>query len=196
MSEYIKKYIENEKIKNDIIDEISSKTDYINWVINYSKNKKEFYSDDYFYHFDILDEESKTNIEHLCFLYDAIDRYSNKNYIYPTTTEFGNYYKIKYNNQGFQIGFMAGQGIIFYCKKCQIDDSFLDFNDLINNKKQKKVEAINNNLKQISDKIISAYNSGASIDAINDTINQTLNNLTKKDKVLIKKIASNDVKPI
>ncbi|MBQ9181799.1 MAG: hypothetical protein IJ134_04120 [Bacilli bacterium] len=183
-SKWVEKYIESQKINDEIINEISSKPNYINWVIDYTKDKETFYSDDYMWYSNSLDETSKKNIKNLSLFYEAIYEYASKNHIYPNLDKFGNNYKIKYNNNEFEIGFMAGQGTIFYCKKETITDNSIDYNDIINNKKQENVDFINNSLKTLSEKIIYAYENGVPIEAIKETLQETINDISK---TLVKK---------
>lgn len=85
-------------------------------------------------------------------MYRGIERHSSENYIYPTDCDFGIFYKVKLENTGFEIGMLVGQGILFFCNRVQIENKkdFIDFNDILNNKKNTNVTTIKDKLNEIN----------------------------------------------
>ena len=70
-----------------------------------------------------------------------------------------------------------------------IDDTFIDFNDIINNKQQENTIRIQNNLKTLHETIINYYKSGIPIRALNDTLEDSLweiKSLDNHNKILRK----------
>ena len=117
--------------------------------------------------------------------------YSNENYIYPLECKFGNFYKIRFNNIGFEIGVLVGQGTVFFCNRVEIDNEkdFIDYNDIINNKMSENTLLIKNKLNELSDLVVSLYDSGVPLEAIIIALDDTLtkienqNNLNKVKKL-------------
>lgn len=188
----IKEYIEAEKVIYEEIKSMMSNTDYVEWLKEFSKDKNQFCSDDWLYYKDEIGEIDRDNVGKLCLFYRGIANYSNQNYIYPIPSKFGNYYRVKLDDFGFEIGMLIGQGTIFSFNKVSIDDDkeFIDFKDIMTNKKQDNVDQINETLDSISNMVITAYESGVPIDVIVSKFYNTINEIEKKEdkpKSMVKK---------
>ena len=172
---------------------IFSNTEYINWLIIFTNQKGGFSDDDWLYFPEQIDQKDKEFVDNFNLFYSGIERYATSNYIYPDYTEYGTYYRIKYNNTGFIIGMEGGQGTYFYCKRIEVCDGtpFIDINDIINNKKQDNVDYIENYLNEFSNLIKKMYYNGIKIETITSTFNKTIKELEKnneeKEKIQIKK---------
>lgn len=131
IDEYLKK-VNSKKIK---IQEMLSNTDYINWLDRFTIEHSNFSDDDWLYFPDEISMEDAEQVDNLNLLYDGIERYASNNCIYPTKCDFGNIYKIKFGNTGFEIGILVGQGTLFFCNRVQVENQndFIDFNDIIKN---------------------------------------------------------------
>ena len=178
MNGYIEELLEKEKYKEKKTKELLSDYSYIEWLVNYTNEKKSFFSDD---------NEKDENVKNLEYFFNGIDKYASDNYIYSIPNEFGEYYNIKYNNIGLEIGYIAGQGIYFYCNKVQIDneDKFIDFDYIITNKKQPNTVYIEQSLNKINNIIIELYNSGMPLDDIGCEVKKIIKDIN--NKVLKKK---------
>lgn len=68
---------------------------------------------------------------------------------------------------------------------------FIDFNDILNNKKQIYVDEINNGLNNLSEMIMLLHNSGVPLEAIVSTVNKTIKNIDedKSKSMLVKRLA-------
>lgn len=135
------------------------------------------------YSFNKLSDFDRKNVEMLNLFYSGIDKYARKNYIYPLLCDFGNFYKVKLNNFGFDVGMLVGQGTVFFFNKTAMEneDEFIDFNDVMVDKKQANVDQINATLDTLSNMVITFYESGVPIDAIVNTIDNTLKDITSKN---------------
>jgi len=184
-NEIVEKFKQQQLIKNNMF----SSTDYINWLTNFTLKNTNFTDEDWIYFPEKITKEDYENISNLHLMYDGISKYANKNYLYPTDCYFGNFYKIKFNNIGFEIGILQGQGTIFFCNRIPIENNqdFIDFNDIINNKKSNNLIAIESELNNLSILIISLYQNNVPIDIIKTTINNTLNDINFEQKKLIKR---------
>ena len=140
-----------------------------------------------------ISESDRENVEMLHLFYDGINKYAGENHIYPIPCEFGNFYRVKLNGFGFEIGILVGQGTVFFFNKASLEDDkeFIDFNDIIIGKKQDNVDRINDALNSISSMITTAYESGVPIEAIVNTLDNTIKGITSnkedKPKTLVRK---------
>ena len=77
---------------------------------------------------------------------------------------------------------MAGQGIIFFCRKVSVknEQEFIDFNDIMIGKKQEQVDRINESLENLSNMVLKAYESGVPIESITYTLENTIKEITSK----------------
>ena len=181
--------------KEELIKEMMSDTTYIDWLVHFTNGIKDFSDDQWLFPPEseqILDDDSQ-NVDKLHLFYEGINNYAQQNGINSMPVETGNFYRIKINQIGFEIGFIEGPATIFYCERVSLDNQkkFIDFNDIMTGKKQDNVNQINEALDSISNTIIKAYKSGISIDliisAINDAIKEITPKTSDKDKVLVRK---------
>lgn len=191
MNMLIDEYIAKEKIRSDKIKKLMSNTSYIDWLNNFTKDKDGFGDDYCLYSNEDISEIDKENIEKLSLFYEGIDEYAESNHIYPIACESGIYYRVKLNDFHFEIGALIGQGTVFFFNKSEeLEKEFIDFNDIMSGKKQSDVDQINTRLDSLSNMIRTAYDSGVPIEAIINTFNNTINEITynNEEKEPIKKV--------
>ncbi|MEE3342582.1 MAG: hypothetical protein VZS44_00645 [Bacilli bacterium] len=195
---------ENEKWIKDYIDEINetrektrqmmSNTNYIEWLYKYTEDKESFSDIDLLYI--KINSNNKENAEALNLFYNGIKEYAEQNYIYPMPCNYGHYYKVKLDNHdyGFAIGIQIGQGSLYFCNRIPVnkDKDFISFNDIMNNKKQPNVDHINRSLNSFARTIIDLDKKGIPIEAINDTYNKTINDLTSNNTNIKKRVKKKD----
>ena len=183
---YIEKFIAKQEEDERISKELVSNTNYIEWLIKFTQDKKGFYDDEWLYFPEELKETDRKNVDKLHLFFQGIDNYAKANHIYPQPGDCSGLYKIRFNETGFAIGILVGQGTVFFCNKVDVEDEkeFIDFNDIMNNKKQTSVNKINEILNNLSDVIESAYENGVPIQAIVNTCNNTIEEISsrKEDK--------------
>ena len=96
--------------------EIQSNPKYINWLEKFTERYPRFTDDDILYEKKFKSAEDIDGVNNLSLLYNVIEEYAQKNYIYlEKNSDFYGSYKIKYNGIGYEIGCMVGQGTLFYC---------------------------------------------------------------------------------
>ena len=173
MNECIEECIAKEKFRNEEINRMMSSTDYVKWLIQFTQDKESFCDDNWDYSDEKLSDIDKKMVDKLALFFECIYRYAKNNYIYSTSRPLGECYQIKINNKGFEIGYITGQGTSFYCKKIQLDDekNFIDYMDIVNNKKQNNVEYIENSLNNLLNILIDLYDNCIPIEAIDKTYN-------------------------
>lgn len=191
-------YVESEKITDEKIKKLISSTDYIKWLDNFTKKHPNFDINNGLSNLGKIDEQDKKNVDDLYLMYSAVDRYARKNYIYPIPCNFGGYYKVKLDDNGFEIGKLIGQGTLYFCNRVQIEkgEEFIDFNDIINDKKYDGVDKIKNNLDELSKEIVLLFEeSNISLDEITNKLKDAIkaiyieeNNKVDSDEYKLKKL--------
>ena len=109
--------IEKEKQKNARIKILMSNLDYINWLIEFTKDKEGFSDNDWIYSSEKLDDFNQEKVYDLQLFFEGIYQYARKNYIYPQASSLGECYQIRIGDVIFEIGYLSGQGTKFYCKR-------------------------------------------------------------------------------
>lgn len=194
IKKWAEEYFAKENAKNIKMQEMLSNTDYIKWLDKFTIKHSSFTDDDWLYFHKKISKEDLEKVNDLHLMYRGIEKYASENCIYPTDCNFGNFYKIRLENTGFEIGILVGQGTLFFCNRVQIKNKkdFIDFNDILNNKTNDSLTTIKNKLNELSNFIVSLYKSGVPLEAIVFTLDNTLNEINPKNnldqsKVLKKK---------
>ncbi len=139
--DWVKDYLTTRKKEEQEIEKLMSDSSYIDWLSEYIGNRNAF-SDEFYY---LEDSNSYENekIRQLHLFYEGIERYANQNEICPIQEETNfqysvDHYNIKYNDTGIEIGVLVNLEVIYYCIKVPLseDMSFIDFNDILNSKKE------------------------------------------------------------
>ena len=165
---------------------ILSNTDYIKWLDRFTIEHSSFFDKDWLHSPEKISKEDLERVNNLHLMYRGIDTYANKNYIYPTSCNFGNFYNIKLENIGFEIGILGKQGALFFCNRVSIENQkdFIDFNDILNNKNVNvNATAIENKLNELSNLITSLYKSGIPLKAIKSILNNTLKEISSQTDI-------------
>lgn len=180
------------------IRKIMSDTAYIEWLYQFTQDKEKFYDDDWFCSPKEISESDRENVEKLCLFYEGISKYSQQNYIYPTPCDDGEFYKVKLKDFHFEIGYMAGQGVLFFFRKASLEDDeeFIDFNDIMIGKEQDNVGRINTELNSLSNKVEETYENGVPIEAIKNVLNNTIAEIKSREntKALKKSLRRSPIK--
>ncbi len=179
----IKEYANDQNAK---MQKILSNTDYIKWLDRFTIEHSSFFDKDWLHSPEKISKEDLERVNNLHLMYRGIDTYANKNYIYPTSCNFGNFYNIKLENIGFEIGILGRQGTLFFCNRVSIENQkdFIDFNDILNNKNVNvNATAIENKLNELSNLITSLYKSGIPLKAIKSILNNTLKEISSQTDI-------------
>ena len=170
----------NDVVNKEKINKILSNEDYINWLEKFTLNTPRFYCDSCFSpSINSLDNISQ-NIQDISLLYNAIKNYANDNYIAPIPTVCGDYYSIKHNNVGYQIGIMTGPETIYYCMRTEEEKNYIPFKDIQNNIKTPTAILINNKMEELTKLISSMIDNDISYDIILGETEKTLQKVLGK----------------
>ena len=140
------KWIREKKERDAKLKSIFSSYDYMNWLNSFTANTKGFSDEDFLYFPEKISKEDLDKVNNLGLFFEGIEKYADKNYIYPSTYEYQSYYGIKdnVNEAYYKIGVIEGQGGSFFCDRVEPTSEldFIDFNDIMNNKVGENVEEI------------------------------------------------------
>lgn len=190
---FIMDYLKMLKNNDEKSKEIISNTDYLKWLERFTIEHQSFTDDTWLCFPEKISKEDHEMVNSLHLLYEGIDLYAKKNYIYPTECEFGGYYRIKLDNVGYEVGMLVGQGTLFFCNRTPInkDLEYIDFNDIIGNKKKDNVDIITRQLEDLSNRVLELYKKGIPLDALIETLDATLTGIKKEEKNLTKTLKRN-----
>ena len=184
---WIKKYLELEKLKEEKIKDLISNTTYIEWLKKFSQNRNCFSNCDYKKMLKKNSEIDHENVENLMLFYDGIQKYAKSNYIYPISYDSCDYYKINYNGFCFEIGKPYNQDeIVIFKKEVSFNDEYIDFNDIMTNKKRDNIDYIKNTLKTLKEIVTTSCQNNVPIKALIETFNEAIGDYDTKEKALIK----------
>lgn len=135
--------------------EINEKTiidsdEYINWLEKYTLKHPKFAHDDFIFSIKSKDEDTQDKIYNIKFLYQAIEKYADNNYIMATKTNCGQYYSIVHNNVGYNIGVMIGEETLYYCARTEKNNNYINFKDIQSSKTISSAELINKKMEEIN----------------------------------------------
>ena len=172
------KWIREKKERDAKLKSIFSSYDYMNWLNSFTANTKGFSDEDFLYFPEKISKEDLDKVNNLGLFFEGIEKYADKNYIYPTMYEYQSFYGIKDNANEvyYKIGVIEGQGGSFFCDRVEDTSEldFIDFNDIMNDKIRENVEKIENGLDNMSNLVISLYEKGVPLEAIKDTFDKTI----------------------
>ena len=181
---FIMDYIEGLKVSEAKRKEIFSNTNYVKWLESFTIEHPVFLDDDWLYFPEKISQEDNEKVKNLHLFYEGIELYAKKNYIYPTECDFGGYYNIKLDNIGYEIGMLVGQGTLFFCKRTPLnkDLEYIDFNDIMADKKKDGVDVITQQLKDLSNSVLELHKKGIPLTAIIETLDTTLTGIKEEEK--------------
>lgn len=143
----------SEEAKKEILEEIKKKIeetkklisnyDYINWIENFTLSHTSFSTDQWLYFPGKISKEDYDNVSKLSDFHEAISNYCHKFLIdISIKAEFDvTNIHIKYNNIGYEMGLVVGQGSFVYISREEISEKAIEFSDIVNNVEPEDFEA-------------------------------------------------------
>lgn len=130
--------------------ELTMNNEYVMWLEKFTEDYPNFSDEDWLYHAEKISKQDFKRVEDLPYFYGGIMGYADRHKIEANPCCFGNYYNIKYNNIGYEIGVMHGQGTIQFCKRVSLEDEinedkFIDFEEIIKDQNKISSNDINEN---------------------------------------------------
>jgi len=189
LNKWVEKYKVQQEAENIKIQAIFSNNNYINWLESFTVEHQSFSDDDWLYCPEIISQEDRENVTNLRLFYEGIERYAKDNYIYPPECDYGGYYNIKFENCGYEIGMLEGQGtIVFFCNRKEFnkDLEYIEFEDIASNKKRNTTDIIAQQLEDLSNAVLELYKNGVPLDALVETLDTTLLGIKKEENNHIK----------
>ena len=175
------KWIREKKEKDDKLKSLFSSYDYMNWLNRFTADTKGFSDEEYLYFPEKISKDDLDKVNNLGLFFEGIEKYADKNYIYPTMYEYQSFYGVKdnVNEVYYKIGVIEGQGGSFFCERIEYtsEQPFIDFNDIMNDKVRDNVKEIGTDLDNMSNLVISLYNKGVPLEAIKETLDKTISEI-------------------
>ena len=92
--------------------------EYMLWLENFTLTHSCFSNSEWLYTQKNISLKDKVKVENLAILYHKIQKYAQKNFIYPKTQYRTEYYTIKYNEVGYKIGMIDEQSpTTYFCER-------------------------------------------------------------------------------
>lgn len=175
------KWIREKKEKDDKLKSLFSSYDYMNWLNGFTADTKGFSDEEYLYFPEKISKDDLDKVNNLGLFFEGIEKYADKNYIYPTMYEYQSFYGVKdnVNEVYYKIGVIEGQGGSFFCERIEYtsEQPFIDFNDIMNDKVRDNVKEIGTDLDNMSNLVLSLYNKGVPLEAIKETLDKTISEI-------------------
>ena len=175
------KWIREKKERDAKLKSIFSSYDYMNWLNSFTANNKGFSDEDFLYFPEKISKEDLDKVNNLGLFFEGIEKYADKNYIYPTMYEYQSYYGVKdnVNDAYYKIGVIEGQGGSFFCERVEDTSEldFIDFNDIMNDKIRDNVKKIETDLDNMSNLISFIHEKGVPLEAIKETFDKTISEI-------------------
>ncbi len=153
----------------------------MNWLNRFTADTKGFSDEEYLYFPEKISKDDLDKVNNLGLFFEGIEKYADKNYIYPTMYEYQSFYGVKdnVNEVYYKIGVIEGQGGSFFCERIEYtsEQPFIDFNDIMNDKVRDNVKEIGTDLDNMSNLVLSLYNKGVPLEAIKETLDKTISEI-------------------
>ena len=141
MDDYVKQFVErinkDEETKKAIVKDFK----YFSWLEGFvTKNNGSFSDDQWIYFPEKITNTEKSNVAKLHLLFSALYDFAKAHRIpdEKSRTFSGSSVYVQYNSNIYKIGFLAGQGVFFFCEKIanRKVKNVINFNDVVkeNNK--------------------------------------------------------------
>ena len=177
---------EVENIRLSRIKALSSKTDYMDWLSDFSISNPYINDDNVLEDYKSFSEDDKRQVCDLNILYSAIDKYAKDNLMSPEKCDNGYYYNVKYNDNYFEIGYLMSISLAFFSKKSEYDENknYIDFMNIVNDCKLPETDALKESLNALVEHAKYLMDEGVSLDIINEALANLYDN---KDKTRVLK---------
>ncbi len=146
--------------------------EYICWLQHFTDKFPEFSSNAWQYFATPIQVSDMRNVKDLEFFHEGIGLYAFNNYIYPVLQDNKYFFRISYNNVGYEIGqkFVNNGPRQIYCKRVELTDTeeFIPFEDIMTNTPQENVPNIEEQLGKLSSVISETLNNQVPAEAILD----------------------------
>lgn len=174
--------------------EMLSNDDYIKWLKKFT-HENGFTDRDWDYFPEKINDSDKENVNKLALLYEIISEYAQKEYIPSNISEsnYGESYFLLCDGAVLEIGYVSGQGTLFYSRKVRALQSsqvksYIVFDDIKNSKERINTHLIDDRLKAL-DRLLYLMSEDIPIEFIKAEVEKTLNEieLCKKQAEYVKR---------
>lgn len=172
IQEVINRMLKDEELSKATV----SNTDYVLWLEKFTESNPGFVDDQWQYSPDELSKEDSEKVDMLQYFLNGIRYYAYDNYIPMEGETYDYHFFFKFNDIGYEIGSVSGQGTYTYCHREEIspDKHFIEFNDIMTNKVQDNVAVITEKLDILSSVVRGLLTLGAPEDRILSCVTKVL----------------------
>ena len=128
-----------------------------------------------------ITEEDKANIERINFLYEAIQRWAERNEVLPKKEGKAEFYEVNIGGIGYEIGTNAICGFAYFCNRVKVERNFINFNDVFENKKLDNIKQKQEEWKKLERVVKSLNELGIPKHAVYEKINEIMIKVYTKD---------------
>lgn len=173
VNEFFEQFIEALEMNEKLV----SSNEYMLWLEQFMSSRTGFLDDDWLYKSEEISKEDYARVEQLSCFISGIRSYAARNFIrLESDDDYDSHVFIKFNEIGYEIGTFSGQGTVAYCHRVDIstDKNFIDFNDIVTNKKQDNVDSITDKLNELDSLVGDLLELGTPEDAILSRVSKSL----------------------
>ena len=173
VNEFIQQFTEVLEMNEKLV----SSNEYMLWLEQFMSSRTGFLDDDWLYKSEEISKEDYARVEQLSCFISGIRSYAARNFIrLESDDDYDSHVFIKFNEIGYEIGTFSGQGTVAYCHRVDIstDKNFIDFNDIVTNKKQDNVDSITDKLNELDSLVGDLLELGTPEDAILSRVSKSL----------------------
>lgn len=173
VNEFFEQFIEALEMNEKLV----SSNEYMLWLEQFMSSRTGFLDDDWLYKSEEISKEDYARVEQLSCFISGIRSYVARNFIrLESDDDYDSHVFIKFNEIGYEIGTFSGQGTVAYCHRVDIstDKNFIDFNDIVTNKKQDNVDSITDKLNELDSLVGDLLELGTPEDAILSRVSKSL----------------------
>ena len=128
-------------------------TEYIDWLINFTKENPIFSDNDWNYYKEDLRKEDYARVKALPLFFECIDTFANRNYLASRKNEWGESYCIQKDDTYLVIGYNSGENTSFYCERTNQQEGSINYYSIVNENIPMRTEYIDNRLQEISEEL-------------------------------------------
>lgn len=148
----LKRQVEVNRRQKERVEEMTSDTQYIDWLEKFTLKRPFFSEEDWQFSAD-FSQEDRDNIQDLPLFYRGIDCYARRNYISPSVEGNRVSYPLKKDDVYYQIGYQMEQERLFYCERVKPVERSINFYSIMSGNLPMRTMYVDQKLAELSHEI-------------------------------------------
>ena len=172
IEQYNKKLAKNDMITKDIV----SNDTYMRWLEEFTNEFESFSDDSWLYCKEEISEKNHEMVRMLSNLFEAVDSFAEMNYIPSKKVDFGYSYDISFNDNVYEIGFLQGQGTVFFVNRLKEKEKAnpISFEDIKRGEKTERAKKIDSIFSKMDNIIVELHKENVTDDMLVRHVNNVL----------------------